>query len=223
MIELVQAAIDDSKEDVLTEMFRHRAKVFHEILEWDVVVEEGCETDWLDQQNPLYVLSICSTTKRLMGSVRLLPTTGPTILSESSDMLLQHDERIISPLAYETSRFVVDPDVVRYIPSSSIHQVAIELLCGVVEVGLYAGIKHVVSVYDQRMSKVFRDAGCDVDIIGGPRLCGKAPVVVGLFDVSLARWRAIASTGHVDSSVLAKPQQHLSGLPNAWAESTTFH
>lgn len=77
MIHMVQYMQYPHYTDNLDEMHRLRARVFAERLQWDVRVENGQERDEFDQLKPLYLLSI-DETGALEGSLRLLPTTGPT-------------------------------------------------------------------------------------------------------------------------------------------------
>ena len=212
MIEVIQGADLAQRADIVDQMYRMRARVFNDILKWDVSVENGRERDRFDELDPLYIVSICEKTGVLQGSVRLLPTTGPNMLSEVFFELFKPGEEVVSPLVWESSRFSIDPDLNTNRSNSSLNSVTIELLCGMVEIGLYSGISYIVSVYDQRMTRVFRRAKCDAEIIGGPRRFGKVPTFAGLFDITKARWEAIASTGAVDGSVLAPSQRHLSGL-----------
>lgn len=159
MIEIVQGSLIDSRPDLIDEMFKLRARVFKDILNWDVQVEFGREFDRFDDEDPLYLLSLNPETGKLQGSVRLLPTTGPNMLRNVFGDLLEDGEVIESPLIWESSRFVIDPDLGRD-NRAVLNSVTIELLCGLVETGLEAGITHIVSVYDARMTRIFRLANC---------------------------------------------------------------
>jgi len=69
-------------------MFRHRAVQFRDRLGWDVTVNaQGHEKDSYDALDPLYVIwqqdDGCHG-----GSMRFLPTTGPTMVNEHfSDLI----------------------------------------------------------------------------------------------------------------------------------------
>ena len=212
MIEIIQKNDRKNRKDIIEQMHRMRARVFDDILKWDVSVENGQERDMFDEIDPLYLVSICENTGHLQGSVRLLPTTGPNMLSDVFSVLLPPGEEVISPTIWESSRFSIDPDMNLKRSNSSLNSVTIELLCGMVEVGLGAGISHIVSVYDQRMTRIFRKANCDADIIGGPCRIGTVPTFAGLFDITHERWEAIASAGSIKGSVLSPVQSHYSGL-----------
>ena len=201
MIEIIQGSLIESRSDLIDEMFKLRARVFKDILDWDVHVEFGREFDRFDDEDPLYLLSLNSETGKLQGSVRLLPTTGPNMLRHVFGDLLDDGEIVESQLIWESSRFVIDPDLGRD-NRAVLNSVTIELLCGLVETGLEAGITHIVSVYDARMTRIFRLANCSPDVIGGPKKIGKVSTYAGLFEVSLDRWTAIAASAGFNHPVL---------------------
>ncbi|WP_274534398.1 acyl-homoserine-lactone synthase [Methylobacterium indicum] len=61
-------------------MFRARAVIFHERLGWAVAVRDGWETDRYDwHEDPVYAVT-ADAEHRLTGSLRVLPTTGETML-----------------------------------------------------------------------------------------------------------------------------------------------
>ena len=201
MIEVIEGEDIITRGDVIDEMFKMRAQVFHNRLKWDVEVEYGREFDKFDDENPVYLISFDEHTGVMQGSVRLLPTTGPNMLRDVFYDLLEEDEVIESPFIWESSRFSIDPNLG---PDSrtSVNHVTAELLCGLVEIGLATGIDHIVSVYDARMTRLFRRAKCDADIVGGPMKFGKVPTYAGLFDITQERWNAIASVVGITSSVI---------------------
>ena len=67
--------------NLLNDMFRLRARVFRDRLKWNVEVVDGMERDRYDNEDPVYIISTDENRKRVIGSLRLLPTTGPTLLS----------------------------------------------------------------------------------------------------------------------------------------------
>jgi N-acyl-L-homoserine lactone synthetase len=71
----------DTQSDVFHQMYELRARQFAERRGWRVVVEDGLEKDRFDDMNPLYICVITDD-RRLLASLRLLPTTGPHMLSD---------------------------------------------------------------------------------------------------------------------------------------------
>ena len=71
----------------LAEMHRLRYRVFKERLGWDVEVSGDMEIDEFDACRPAYLLQT-DDDGRIQGCVRLLPTTGPTMLRDTFPVLL---------------------------------------------------------------------------------------------------------------------------------------
>ncbi len=73
--------------DDLAEMHRLRYRIFKERLGWDVQVSGDMEVDEFDACRPVYLLQK-DDDNRIQGCVRLLPTTGPTMLRDTFPALL---------------------------------------------------------------------------------------------------------------------------------------
>ncbi|TGR73291.1 GNAT family N-acetyltransferase, partial [Mesorhizobium sp. M1C.F.Ca.ET.189.01.1.1] len=88
----------------LKEMHGLRYRVFKKRLDWEVQTEGEMETDPFDSLNPVYLL-LKGSDWRTCGCVRLLPTTGPTMLRDTFPTLL--DEMVVPASAdiWESSRF----------------------------------------------------------------------------------------------------------------------
>jgi acyl homoserine lactone synthase len=82
MIVVVQEHNTREHADLIDQMFRLRARVFAERLKWDVTVIDGKERDRFDDLGPVYLIHTDEEGRTVRGSLRLLPTTGPTLLAE---------------------------------------------------------------------------------------------------------------------------------------------
>jgi acyl homoserine lactone synthase len=184
MIEVIEAPVYQRYTQLLDDMFRLRADVFQRKLNWDVEVHDGRELDVFDAASPTYILSVEESTRRLRGAVRLLPTTGPNMLRDVFSQLLPHGEKIESPMIWESSRFCVDPNIPQT-STNGINPVTAELLCGLIDVGLGSGLAKIVSVFDARMARIFRAAGCAPTFVGKPMRFGGVMTYAGLFNISL--------------------------------------
>ena len=91
----------------LAEMHRLRYRVFKERLGWDVEVSGDMEIDEFDACRPAYLLQT-DDEDRIQGCVRLLPTTGPTMLRDTFPLLLDGQPAPASDTIWESSRFGVD-------------------------------------------------------------------------------------------------------------------
>jgi N-acyl-L-homoserine lactone synthetase len=184
-------------------MFRNRATVFSERLGWDVVVKDGRERDMFDDANPLYLISVDPYTKEYRGSLRLLPTTGPNMLRDVFPCLLEEGEVIESGTIWESSRIcaiVADGQPER--SRNGINLALGELLAGIGEVAIKAGLTQIVSVFDARIFRVLRAAGCAPQIIGKPRRIGSTMSYAGLFDTGEGPLQSIRDAVGIEGSVL---------------------
>jgi acyl homoserine lactone synthase len=166
-------------------MFRNRAETFSDRLGWEVTVKDGYERDIFDDENPLYLVSVDPDTEKYWGSLRLLPTTGPNMLRDVFPQLLDGDY-IESATIWESSRICAaavagQPERSR----SRVNYVLSELILGIGEVAVAAGLTQIVSVFDARMFRVLKAAGCNLEIIGTPQRIGGVMCYAG--------WRGAAA------------------------------
>ena len=202
MIYAVKGSDADRHPKWMDEMHRLRARVFKDRLNWDVKVEQGKERDRFDDCNPLYLLSV-DTSGTVMGTLRLLSTTGPNMLRDVFPMLLAEGEVVESPTIWESTRFAVDGSAAPTPNGGKVNRVTTELLCGIVEIGIMAGLTDIVSVFDAHMLRVLRTAGYAPELLGRPQKIGAVTTHAGLFDVSEEAWRRIAMIGNVRDRVFA--------------------
>ena len=186
----------------IEEMHRIRAMVFADRLGWDVVVENGLEIDRFDGENPLYLISMDEKTQAIRGSLRLLPTTGPNMLRDVFSCLLPDGEVVESATIWESTRFSIHPDVTAERSPNKLNRTTGELLAGIVEVGMLAGLTEVISVYDARMARILKTAGCPAEIIGVPQRIGSVMTYAGLFEISPKMLANIRAASGINESVL---------------------
>lgn len=205
MIRIVEGVDRCLYPELMDKMFRMRAEVFSGRLGWEVNVVAGREIDRFDHEDPLYLFSLDEASEALQGAVRLLPTTGPNMLRDVFPILVPGGAPE-SPLIWESSRFAINPGVVRAGERSEanhiVNRITVELLCGIVEVCQQAGIEHVVSVFDARMARIFRSANCPFEIIGAPTRVGKTMTYAGLFEMTDDMRERLGSVGDLPPNVL---------------------
>jgi N-acyl-L-homoserine lactone synthetase len=202
MIQVIQGAQRGHFLREIDAMHRIRAMVFADRLGWDVEVRNGWEIDRFDDENPLYLISIDSNTQAVRGSLRLLPTTGPNMLRDVFSCLLPDGEIVESATIWESTRFSVHPDFVSERSPNKLNRTTGELLAGIVEVGMLAGLTEVVSVYDARMARILKSAGCPAEIIGVPRRVGNVMTYAGLFEISVNMLSNIRKASGISEPVL---------------------
>jgi acyl homoserine lactone synthase len=210
MILLIPALQTDLFPRVTDAMFRCRAQTFSERLGWEVVVRDGYERDRFDDENPLYLVSVDPRSGEYWGSLRLLPTTGPNMLRDVFPFLLNDDEVIESATIWESSRIcAAAKDGQPERAKGGVNYVLAELLVGIGDVARLAGLTQIVSVFDARIFRILKAAGCKPEIIGTPRRIGGTMSYAGVFNMDEAFQRAVRTGLAIEGSVLAPEAQEL--------------
>lgn len=173
MIRFVYADQLDTYPRLRDSMFRDRAEQFKTRLQWDVTVDaDGFERDAYDAENPIYVIyELPDGTHG--GSMRILPTTGPTMINDHF-LHLTDGVAIQSPFIWECTRFCLSP--------KADGRVAGALMLAGAEFGLSSGLSHSVGVFDARMTLVYRRLGWIPEILGQEGE-GRSAVAVGLWSM----------------------------------------
>ena len=84
-----------------------------------------------------------------------------------------------------------------------------ELITGMAEVALLAGLTQMVAVFDARLYRILRSAGCELEIIGRPQRIGAVMAFAGLFRIGPDLLEAHRDALGVEGSVLAPGAREL--------------
>ncbi|QBY00504.1 acyl-homoserine-lactone synthase [Rhodophyticola sp. CCM32] len=151
--------------DLFDQMYQLRARQFKDRRDWRVDVIAGRERDKFDEMNPLYVC-VVDPSRKLLASLRLLPTIGPHMLSEVFPEVMGDSGIVRNPLVIESSRFCVDTAACKQSGPGGVNLVTRELLGGLFQTARDAGMTHVISVYDVFMERILRRSGCPFERLG---------------------------------------------------------
>lgn len=198
MMKLIQGRDAGNHANLFDQMYRLRARVFHDRLKWDVRVTDGWEKDEFDDLDPLYGLALTDDGTHVLGCFRLLQTTGPTMLGSVFRELLPDDMAIRSPVVWESTRFCVDTDAVVASGVHGVNKVTATLLSSLYEVGAWAGLSHIVTVIDVRMERVLRRAGCPMERLSPPRRIGRVDTLAILMPTSEESVSAVRDHNKLD-------------------------
>jgi N-acyl-L-homoserine lactone synthetase len=188
--------------DDLAEMHRLRYRIFKERLGWDVQVSGGMEVDEFDACRPVYLL-LRDDDGRVQGCVRLLPTTGPTMLHDTFPALLDRQAAPASDAIWESSRFGVDLCTRAAKTAGSIARATYELFAGMIEFGLMRQLTDIVTVTDARMERILCRARWPLKRLGAPRAIGKTIAVAGYLEVSPERLRDVREAGGLSAPAIS--------------------
>ncbi|MEL6201725.1 MAG: acyl-homoserine-lactone synthase [Pseudomonadota bacterium] len=200
MIISVEKRDQSEHRHLLDQMFQTRKRIFADQLGWDVPVHGAWERDDYDDLDPVYLILTDETHKRHLASLRLMPTTGPTLLHDVFKDTMPSAANLSSPEIWECTRFCIEPNTDEQdnrwgITASSL------LLLGLCELGLKNGIEMVVANFDPVMKRIYNKAGCEVEVHGVSKSYGRRPVACGTFEVSPRILRKMRNHLGIDAPV----------------------
>jgi N-acyl-L-homoserine lactone synthetase len=162
----------------LEAMHRDRKKIFVDTLKWDVPVVDGqYEIDQFDTDAAIYLVALAPETQRHLGSVRLLPTTGPHLLSEVFPFLCDKGVPIGDDV-WEITRLCTAP--AKDIEPRLIRRRLATAMC---EFGLLYGISRYTCVTHVQYLSNLLAVGWECELLGEPRQVDRD--VVGALSISI--------------------------------------
>jgi N-acyl-L-homoserine lactone synthetase len=188
----------------IAEMHRLRYRVFKDRLDWEVEVSGDMEIDEFDALHPAYLIQRASD-NRVQGCVRLLPSTGPTMLRDTFPILLDGEAAPTSPAIWESSRFALDLHPDTPMGSHGLATATYELFAGMIVFGLSRQLTEIVTVTDARMERILRRAGWSLRRIGKPHALGNTLAVAGYLEVSIESLARIRAAGGLQGPALWAP------------------
>ena len=204
MIRIADGLADARYQCEIDQMLRLRKRVFHDRLQWEVQVQGEYERDHFDDLRPLYVMAMNEATGEVVGSLMLLPTTGPNMLADTFPELLPGN-KIRSPLIWESSRYCVDTDKAEKWGTHGVHRTSAELLLALCEIGMKVGLNFIVTVIDLRMERILRRLNCAGERIGEPHRYGKVTAIAGLWETNDEMLQELRKETGISESVLEAP------------------
>ncbi|MFK7942840.1 MAG: acyl-homoserine-lactone synthase [Paracoccaceae bacterium] len=223
--------------NVANQMFRARRSQFADDYGWELDIDDlGREIDEYDLMNPLYLILRDKEGKHV-GSTRLMPTTGPTMIADHFADLTD-GVQIESPTIWECTRFFIADR-----GQDSVRNAAAIMWAGC-QLALRSGVEFYVGITGAHMTRVFAACGWPAEIIGERKDEKDGHLVACLWEVNqelcdrLAR-RARIDQGEYDLAIFQRPApdsaeievpqvpaEIASGFPHAipdscWAQTET--
>lgn len=175
-------------------MFKLRHEVFKERLDWEVGSASGKERDMFDDLDPVYI--VCEHEGDVLGSWRLLPSTGPYMLKNVFPELLYGMPAPEAPDVWEISRFAVSKRVVGNESLGTIKTVTNLLLEQLFSFAARREISRIVAVADVRFERILNRAGLLTQRFGPPLQIGVTRAISGYADVSDLNVRRMQLAAH---------------------------
>ena len=202
MIDVIMKRDADTRSSDIQEMHRMRYQVFKERMNWDVQTFDRMEFDAYDDMNPVYILAFDGDDK-LVGTWRMLPTTGPYMLRDVFPELLDGQPAPCDPRIWECSRFAVQTAGATNRDSlAAFGKATSEIFCGLVEFCLVSDIEQIITVYDMRIGRLLPRIGCAPTWRGRPHRVGNTVTLAGLFDINQGVLSAIREASGITGSVI---------------------
>jgi acyl homoserine lactone synthase len=189
--------------DLLAAMYRLRRRVFKDRLNWSVSVSGDLELDVFDALKPIYLMAVSDGA--VIGCVRLLPTTGPTMLGETFPGLLDGQTPPRSTRILESSRFCVDTELAAELAGSGLNRATFILFAAMMEYLRAMDADSIVTVTDTRMERILRRAGWPLERIGTPQRIGQTMALAGFLHGSDDALGAMYRQAGVAGPVLVDP------------------
>lgn len=193
-------------EVLMTAMFRLRKRVFADQLGWEVPVLGDLETDAYDQMQASYLVWCSEDRQSLYGMVRLMPTTGPTLLHDVFGPTHGFSRELIGADIWEGTRMCIDEAAIaRDMPQIDAGEAFRRLLLALCETALTHGINTLVSNFEAPLSRIYRRSGLDYRLRGRADCYSERPVFCASFEVTPAVLRKMRKANGVDLPLYRAP------------------
>lgn len=171
--------------DLLRATFRLRKRVFADQLNWEVPVIGDEERDEYDELGASYLVWCSEDRRTVYGLLRLMPTTGPTLLHDVFHATHGNSAALMRADVWEGTRMCIDEAALRRdmpeIDGAKAFSILFLALC---EMALGLGVRRMVSNYELAMSRIYRRAGLECEVHGHADGYGLRPVYCASFEVS---------------------------------------
>lgn len=201
MIIIIDAMNKDRFSDVLDDMYRLRARVFGDRLGWEVQIKNGKEIDRFDHLDPAYVIGV-DTEGHVVSCLRLLQTTGPHMLSDVFDAILDGQPPLRSANIWESTRFCVDTARLKSETHNMISTETSKLMSATLQYARKSGITDIVTVIDPIVDRVLkRSDNAPYDYLGKRTPMGKVDALAALLDCTQDRIDRVRAFGGITGDV----------------------
>jgi len=209
MLDIMRASDLWLKPALARSMYTHRRVQFFERLKWPLEVDRhGFERDQYDAINPIYVI-VSDDAGVHQGSLRLLPTTGPTMIQDHFKETLS-GQSIAKNDIWECTRFCLAP--------SCSPRIALKLLALTAHLMRQTNVSMLVAIFDEKMLRVYRRTGVLPTIIGSSRY-GSDEFYAGFWPFEEERFHALVQASNLEDGTL---EEAVDNFLNPWPEGATI-
>lgn len=221
MIIVIDALNKDRFSDLLDEMYQLRARVFGDRLGWEVEIRDGREIDQFDRLDPAYVIGL-DDEGHVVSCVRALQTTGPHMLSDVFQVLLDGEPPLRSATLWESTRFCVDTQRLCRDGNTmkAVSWATCELMIGSLEYARRSGISDIITVIDPVINRVLkRSDNAPYDYVGSTKQMGKVAAMAALLDCTEERINRVRAFAGIEGDVFISDERARALLDSRYAAS----
>lgn len=160
-----------------------------------MTVLDGEERDQFDDLAPTYILAV-DNEHRVAGCARLLPASGPTMLTVTFPALLADSSLIAHSGLVESSRFCVDTAYEAGKGGGQLHSATLAMFAGIIEWSMANGYKEIVTATDLRFERILKRAGWPMRRLGEPAPIGNTIAVAGSLPADRASFERLRPRGY---------------------------
>jgi N-acyl-L-homoserine lactone synthetase len=183
----------------LADMHRDRKRVFVDGLGWEVpTVDDEFEIDGFDNEAAVYLLVLDDTGRGHLGSVRLLPTTGPHLLADVFPHLCAEGVPT-GPDVWEITRLCTRPGL------DDARAVRRQILLALAEFALLHGVRRYTCVTHLPYLSRLLAVGWDCEPLGLPVRHGGTDIGALAITITPATLSLLRARAGIDGSVLDAP------------------
>ena len=184
-MKFITGSFKELQPQLMTQVAKYRHKVFVEKLGWQLQCKDALEYDQFDREDTMYVV-VQDDRGNIVGTARLLPTSGPYLLGEVFPQLLHGLPAPCSDDVWELSRVAALDFNAKYTaPSKSTSS---PIMVGLVKAALACaaaqGAKELVSVSPVGVERLLYRAGFVVHRMGAPVIVDGKPIMACMIPVA---------------------------------------
>lgn len=184
MFTTIQAHEISGNSGILEQFFRLRKRVFFDQMKWAVPVCGDIERDAYDDAAPTYLLWCDAARTVVYGGLRLMPTTGPTLLHDVFQATHGRNPDLIAADVWEGTRMCLDEVAIkRDMPDMDLGRAFSLMFVALCEAAMALGIRQMVSNFEACMSRIYRRAGLRWNLHGEADGYGARTVYCAAFPV----------------------------------------
>ena len=193
---------------LMDQMFKLRKQVFADQLKWNVPVIGDHERDIYDERHhPAYLVWCDDDYSTLYATVRLMPTTGPTLLYDVFRKTFPDVVSLEAPGIWEATRMCMDIEKLERDHSElAAGRASAMMLSAMCETGLAHGIHTMISNYEPQMKRIYKRSGAKFVELGRAEGYGRYPVCCGQFEISRRVLTAMQEKLDIHTPLYQRPQ-----------------